>query len=238
MHPIRFIYFDLDDTLLDHRHAEKLALGDLHSTFADAFNGHSLANVQATYHHHNVGLWHDYADGVITKDELKVARFTRLLTALNATGLTAEEANVYYMQQYGAHWHMSDEAHAAFRAVADAFPVGVITNGFRETQHAKLDRFPDVRDRLQALVISDEVGVMKPHPKLFAHAASLVEAEASSILYIGDSLRSDVQGATRAGWQVAWFTQDTETPPQGEHLRFHEWPALLAWLGVGRNTDI
>ena len=232
MHPIRFIYFDLDDTLLDHRHAEKHALGDLHTTFSEAFNGHSLEAVQATYHQHNVALWHAYADAVITKDDLKLARFTRLLDSLDATALTPEDANVYYMQQYAAHWHMRDEANAAFHAIADAFPVGIITNGFQETQHAKLDRFPDVRDRIEALVISDEVGVMKPHPQLFEHAASLVDAQPGAILYIGDSLRSDVQGALRAGWQMAWFTTDTETPPQGEHLRFHDWQLLLEWLNL------
>ncbi len=72
-----------------------------------------------------------------------------------------------------------------------------------------------MRDALQALVISEEVGYMKPHPRLFAHAADAAGTPADRMLYIGDSYRSDVEGATRAGWDVIWYAPHADEAPDG-----------------------
>ena len=58
---VRFVYFDLDDTLLDHRAAERAALADCCADHVEHFNGHDLGHVQDTYHRHNVPLWKQYA---------------------------------------------------------------------------------------------------------------------------------------------------------------------------------
>ena len=69
-----------------------------------------------------------------------------------------------YLARYAAHWQWTPGAEAAFHAIAARVPVGLLTNGFADAQHAKLDRFPALRERAAAVVISEEVGVMKPHP--------------------------------------------------------------------------
>jgi FMN phosphatase YigB (HAD superfamily) len=70
---------------------------------------------------------------------------------------------------------------------------------------------------------------MKPHSKLFAHATDVAGVQADAILYIGDSYTSDVQGATRAGWQMGWYTtheDDIDEPV----FRFRQWSDLLKKL--------
>ncbi|MEP0549011.1 MAG: HAD family hydrolase [Rhodothermales bacterium] len=226
---VRFVYFDLDDTLLDHRAAEREALADCCSTFATHFDGHALAHVQETYHAHNVPLWRRYAAGEIGRDDVQRLRFERLHAALELDGLDAAHLGETYLDRYAAHWRWTDGAGAAFHAVADRFPVGLLTNGFADVQHAKLDRFPVLRERSDAVVISEEVGVMKPHPAIFAHAADVAGVEPGAILYIGDSLHSDVEGGRGAGWQVAWYGGD---PARSEAFVFAEWTALVdALLG-------
>jgi len=230
MPPVHFVYFDLDDTLLDHRHAERHALGDVHARYRDQLAGVTLVHLQETYHQHNVELWHRYAHEEITKDELKVLRFGETLGALGADQTLADEMNVFYMEHYRHHWCLIEGAQAAFHAIADQYPVGIITNGFGETQHAKLERFSDIRDRSEAIVISDEVGVMKPHARLFTHAQQAAATAPESILYVGDSYRSDVQGALNAGWQIAWFTK--EQAAEKDVFCFQDWAALCVHLGV------
>ena len=232
----KLVVFDLDDTLLDHRAAERAALADVHRTHAAHIGHHALAHVQEVYHACNVPLWRDFGAGAITSADLKRLRAERLVEAL-ACGLPPETFTRDYLDRYAAHWRWAPGAREAYHAVADALPVGVLTNGFSEQQHAKLARFPELAERAAFVVISEEVGVMKPDPRLFDHvrglaAESLAEAiEPAELLYDGDSYHSDVLGGTGAGWPVAWVRGDADRAPEGTTV-FQEWPELLDRLGL------
>ncbi|NBC01420.1 MAG: HAD-IA family hydrolase [Bacteroidetes bacterium] len=227
--PIRFVYFDIDNTLLDHSAAERAGLRDLHAAHAEAFNGVAVAQLQQTYHAASGPLWKQYAEGAIDKAAVKNGRFARTFATLNVP-LDPQHANAFYMRRYATHWRAIDGALTAFKAVAERLPVGVITNGFLETQRRKLARFPVLRDRSAAVIISEETGVLKPHPRLFTEATRRAAVDPADILYVGDSLFSDVQGATRAGWQAAWYTAATNPVEAPVALRFYDWEAFTAWL--------
>jgi HAD superfamily hydrolase (TIGR01549 family) len=226
-----FVYFDLDDTLLDHRAAERAALADCHARFADQFNGHDLGEVQATYHGRNVPLWRRYAAGEIGREDVQRLRFEALVEAFELA-LDPAALGEAYLGCYAERWRWIDGAEAAFHAVADRYPVGLLTNGFADVQHAKLDRFPVLRERADAVVISEEVGVMKPHPQIFAHAAEQAGVPPEQILYVGDSRTSDVEGGRGAGWRVAWFRGDADADAVDDGvLVFDEWTMLTEALG-------
>ncbi len=226
--PVCFVYFDLDDTLLDHRRAERQALADVYAAHREHFAPHPLAHVQDTYHAHNVDLWRDYAAGRLRREDVQHLRFARTLATLGLSTLDPDALGAFYLARYAEHWSFLDGAREAFHAIADRFPVGLLTNGFAEIQHAKLNRFPDLRERARAVIISEEVGYLKPHPKLFDVATRRAGTVPEAILYVGDSYHSDVEGARRAGWQVAWYTTDDR---RDEHVfRFHDWSDLLAHL--------
>lgn len=227
-----FVYFDLDDTLLDHRQAERSALADVCTRFDHAFAGQSLEHVQHTYHTINAPLWVAYAAGEIDRETLKRLRFERLMTALRID-LDPGVAGAHYMERYAAHWDYSPGAREAFLAIAARLPAGILTNGFAEVQHAKLDRFPELRHRSASIVISEEVGYLKPHPALFAEAATRAGVAPERILYVGDSYGSDIAGSHRAGWQAAWYTRDDATGKREERLRFSDWSVLTDAL-IGR----
>lgn len=219
--PPQFVFFDLDDTLLDHRRAERAALADLHLSLAEHVGHHALSALHEAYHAANAPLWADFAAARITADDLKRLRSERFLVALGVTGLGAEAFSDAYLARYATHWAWADGAREAFHATSDRVPVGVLTNGFREQQRAKLARFPDIEARASAVVVSDEVGVMKPHRALFDHALALAEQATgqrlapADILLVGDSLASDVEGALGAGWQAVWIGGDADRAPRG-----------------------
>jgi putative hydrolase of the HAD superfamily len=50
-----------------------------------------------------------------------------------------------------------------------------------------------------AIVDSRVFGLEKPDPRILAHALEAVGADASEATHVGDSVRSDVRGAERAG---------------------------------------
>jgi len=58
---------------------------------------------------------------------------------------------------------------------------------------------------LTAVVVSQRIGVIKPHPAIFAVAADALAAPPSAILHVGDDWAADVVGARAAGWRVAYL---------------------------------
>ena len=58
-----------------------------------------------------------------------------------------------------------------------------------------------------SVVISGDLGFVKPHPLLFQTIVSDLSVQPSEVLFVGDNWLADVQGAKRAGMQVAHTTQ-------------------------------
>lgn len=118
----------------------------------------------------------------------------------------------------------------AFVASVPAPPVsgGVIrdlaTRGFKVAilsnwpLAATIDRFVEVagwREHLVGVFVSQRIGTIKPHPAIFAHAASALGVPPGSILHVGDDWAADVVGAVRAGWRAAYLRDrqgDTPLP--------------------------
>jgi len=68
---------------------------------------------------------------------------------------------------------------------------------------------------LRAIVVSERVGTIKPHPAIFraAEAALGMPGRGSRILHVGDDWAADVVGAHGAGWRVAYLRgRQADTP--------------------------
>jgi HAD superfamily hydrolase (TIGR01509 family) len=80
-----------------------------------------------------------------------------------------------------------------------------------------IDRYAEVQGWLpflRAIVVSQRVGVIKPHPRIFRAAEhDLGLAPGAAILHVGDDWAADVVGASRAGWHTAYLRdRQADTP--------------------------
>ncbi|MDX1672111.1 MAG: HAD family hydrolase [Balneolaceae bacterium] len=228
---IKFIYFDLDDTLLDHHAAEREALSDLVRDM-EILEGIAADRLARTYQQINKELWERYGPGEISREQLQRSRFEDTLEALNLDGSRWEEVAGHYMQRYRNHWKWRPDAEKTLKKVGNAYPVGILTNGFLDIQKDKIERF-SLEDYARHIVISEEVGYLKPRPEIFAHATRLTGLEPAQILYIGDSYRSDILGGSGFGWKTAWYTP-RKRPENGEDADFifERFENLISYLEV------
>ena len=92
-----------------------------------------------------------------------------------------------------------------------------------------IDRFAEAHHWtpwLRAVVVSQRVGTIKPHPTIFRaaeEALGLDGSAAARILHVGDDWAADVVGAHDAGWRTAYLRDrqgDTPLPTSepGDHL--------------------
>jgi len=75
---------------------------------------------------------------------------------------------------------------------------------------ATLDKI-EVTEYFGAIVVSGEIGHVKPHPLPFQTTLNALEVAPEESLYVGDNWLGDIQGAKRAGMRAALITQ-WETP--------------------------
>ena len=84
------------------------------------------------------------------------------------------------------------------------FYLHIITNGFHKTQHIKLE-FSNLRPYFHQVFTSEQVGVKKPHPKIFEFVTiSVTNANSEDSVYIGDDL-IDILGCQNSGIDGVYF---------------------------------
>lgn len=231
--PLRYIYFDLDNTLLDHNTAESKSHEAIYSQFS-ILQGISLEIWLEKYQKVNHNLWVQYQDGEIDRHELHFSRFHNSMTELGLPTDDSREIGITYMNKYREFWDWIEQAEETLALASKHFDVGIITNGFKETQHKKFKKLAIHRYTSQ-MVIAEELGVLKPDPKVFDHATELAGVPREEILYVGDSYSSDIVGGVNAGWKTAWFTggvgeEEMELKP---NLTFSDFADLKSYLNIG-----
>ena len=95
----------------------------------------------------------------------------------------------------------------------------------------------DLARCFEAVVVSAEVGRVKPHPAPFEAALAVLELAPADCLFVGDNWLGDVQGAKRLGMRavhlVQYDTHERFEPAPGDHpadatlAHLEELPALL-----------
>jgi FMN phosphatase YigB (HAD superfamily) len=70
-------------------------------------------------------------------------------------------------------------------------------------------QFADTLDRFDVLIVSHEVRLRKPDPRIFAHAQTLTAAAAQECLFL-DDVPANVEAARAYGWQGVVYERDAD----------------------------
>jgi len=88
---------------------------------------------------------------------------------------------------------------------AAGIQTGVLTHGWTAKQSEKLVRLGIVPFLdPQAVFISDQVGISKPNPKLYAKALEELKREPGEVMYVGDSPAHDITPPQSIGMVAVW----------------------------------
>jgi HAD superfamily hydrolase (TIGR01549 family) len=208
---VHAVLFDLDDTLYDHRHARLAGLRKIRAMepalerFPLAQLDRSLEQLLTEIH---VSL---VLTGKISREESRRLRMARFLAEyrLALPRRRVRELVDARVEEYQRHRRAVPGAPALLRRLhSEGVTVGVVTNNLVAEQTEKLqliglDPFVDF------LICSEEVGVTKPHPRIFRFALKRTGARPETAVMVGDSWESDVLGAARAGIPAVWFHRDS-----------------------------
>ncbi len=120
----------------------------------------------------------------------------------------------------------------------EAFRVGLICDSGMSSGRVMrmvLDRY-GLLHYFRATVFSDELGVTKPHSRMFETALRRLGVEADEALHVGDLLDTDVAGAKAAGLIAVWFNRgqqqstDSHVKPDFQVAQLSEIKAIVEHL--------
>lgn len=193
------LLLDLDGTVLDFEasqaHALRTTVSELGVSWADEH--------AETYARINMELWEAYERGEIEAADLRATRWRRYLEEL-AVEADVDRVGADYLRLFAAGAHLMEGAAEAVAALAERVTIVAITNGFGDVQHERLERSGLAR-HLSGVVVSDEVGVAKPDPKIFDAAFELAgHPPRDRVAIVGDSLTSDMAGGRAYGITTVW----------------------------------
>lgn len=87
----------------------------------------------------------------------------------------------------------------------EKYQLHIITNGFKEVQHIKLD-YSNLKPFFEHIIISEEHGFNKPDIKIFDLAQQLTNAQTHECVMIGDNYDTDILGALNANWKAIYLS--------------------------------
>lgn len=100
----------------------------------------------------------------------------------------------------------------------DGIHIGVGSNMTAYMQYKKLERL-GVTPYIDWIVTSEEAGCEKPDPRFFALCAAKSKERPEECLFVGDSKKSDIDGAAAAGMQTLHYVPDAEQTVAGREIR-------------------
>lgn len=209
----RYLLVDNDDTLMDFAAAE-------HKALREALSNHGLPHsedVCESYHHINLALWKALERGETTQARLKIERFGQLIARYQWPDVKAEDLAVTFQAQLSTHADLLPGAMHLIEALQGKMKIALVSNGVSATQRGRLSRCP-FAPYLDAVIISEEIGVSKPNPLMVTAALTALGCtDKSEAVFLGDSLTADVAAAQAAGIDSIWLNLHAQTSTLPTH---------------------
>lgn len=199
--PYRFLFWDVDQTLLDFKKSESYALRETFGRFGREVDDGAVS----LYSGINEGLWKRFERGEIGKEELKLERFRLLFQEIGITEIGLQDFQDVYQALLGSVCYYLDDSYTLCMELKENYRQYVVSNGVSVTQRRKME-LSGFGELMDGVFISEEIGAPKPQRAFYEFCFSRIPAFApEAALAVGDSLSSDILGARAAGIDACWY---------------------------------
>lgn len=197
---IKNILFDLDDTILDFKMAERVALTKALNELGISVDDYIVSQ----YSKYNISQWKRLELGEITREQVKVNRFKLLFDELKLD-LSPERATALYEDNLCIGHYFMDGAPEILEELSVNYNLYLVSNGAKRVQDSRLAS-AGISKYFKGVFISEVVGCEKPNREFFDYCFSQIQDfKREETIIIGDSLSSDIKGGINAGIKTVWF---------------------------------
>lgn len=215
------LFFDLDDTLWAFSENARDMFEVMYAKYHYERYFHSFEHFYSLYTQRNLQLWEEYGRGLITKDELNRQRF---FYPLQQVGVEEAELAQNFSRDFFAVIptckKLMPHARETLEYLSSRYRLYILSNGFRELQYRKMCS-AGIEHYFRKIVLSDDIGILKPRVEIFHFALSATQSELRESLMIGDNWENDIAGARNAGMHQVYYSPATNNNPLPFHPTYH-----------------
>ncbi|MEI2666532.1 HAD family hydrolase [Rossellomorea sp. LJF3] len=227
MREYKAMLFDLDDTLLDRNQA----VDNIFHIMLEKCYG----NVEDTLKAEMLRKFKEYDNrgyGVSDKTAVFQSFFDEFPPLYRLP-----EPQEFWNQQFPQCFSISEHTANLLKAIQENMKIAIITNGTIHRQKAKILN-TGLHKYFDVILISEEVGLEKPDPRIFQLALNKLQVQPEDALFVGDNLEKDVKGPQGVGLKGIWFNpggmeNDSDIKPDEEIQSLDE---LLHYLSPKQFT--
>ncbi|MBI2597456.1 HAD family hydrolase [Candidatus Daviesbacteria bacterium] len=203
---IKAVFFDINDTLINHSYAQEVAIKGL----ATLLPGQNKEEFIKIWKQIARKYWDLFEKGEISFDQ---QRKQRVMSVWNhfKNKLTPQQID-QYANYYVTYYEQALKVNQTLKVFLDLcqtyhIPAGIISNGYGPLQRNRLkvvgieSYFTD-----QLIFISGEIGIAKPDEKIFTLVEKTIGVSPSNILFFGDDLKNDIEPAEKRSWRTVLIT--------------------------------
>lgn len=205
------LFFDLDDTLWAFSENARDTFEEMYQKYGYSRFFQSFDHYYELYQRRNLELWADYGKGQITKDELNRQRFSYPLEAMGVGD--AELAKAFsddFFSVIPTKSKLMPHVKEVLEYLSANYNLYILSNGFQELQCRKM-RSSGIDHFFNKVVLSDDIGILKPWPEIFHFALSATQSELRDSVMIGDSWDNDITGARGVGMHQIYYNVSGRT---------------------------
>ena len=210
---IKYLFLDLDNTILDFNKAEAIAIRKTMSQFGleptDA--------LAARYSQINDLHWKALERGEMTRDQVVVGRFAAFFGEQGIEVDAPTVAKTYETFLSQGHFFLPGAEEAVKEKLYGKYKLYLASNGTAVVQKGRMTS-ADLYPYFEESFVSQELGHNKPSPEYFRAAFARIPGfDPSECIMVGDSLTGDILGGKNAGLRTVWINPGHKTAP--DHLK-------------------
>jgi YjjG family noncanonical pyrimidine nucleotidase len=207
----RGFIFNANNTIFDHNRAEKEALYETCKTLNIFI---PFEEIYLLFKEVNNRLWKEIVKNKMTMSTLKVERFRILINKLNIK-CDSYELSEFYLNSLSHKSYLLPNSVKMLEYLSKKAMLCLITNGFSYVQKTRIAR-ANIEVFFNSILISEEIGIVKPNPAIFNIAASKLFLPPHEILCTGNDPFTDIRGGYYAGMDTCLFSTDIKHYPDTE----------------------
>jgi HAD superfamily hydrolase (TIGR01549 family) len=199
---IEAISFDLDDTLVQYVRSP----GEVLQASFDRLGIDPLFSVEEYY-----ARYDEFAEQCDSMDDLRSDCFAALAAENgHERALGREVAAAFSDERDQSNVELLPSVAGLLDDLADEYRLAIVTNGARDAQRQKIEAV-SLDQWVETVVIAGHDTPPKPDPEAFERALQSLDATPESTVHVGDSLDTDVAGATAGGLASIWVSERSDT---------------------------
>jgi putative hydrolase of the HAD superfamily len=126
----------------------------------------------------------------------------------------SDKLEAFFRSDYPRCCRLTEDTLSTLKTLRDeGVKLGIVTNGPSVWQSRKIDAL-GLAPLFDTIVISGNVGIEKPDPRIFEHALQRCGVVAVESMFVGDHPTADIQGAKSAGLMPVWVRKDYWEVPE------------------------